>query len=235
MLVRDGLGAQLAPLAGPGPLARAGGADPRPARSAGRPPGRSAPPAAGGHRSGRPPACGRARRRWSRPERPSRSAPRRRWSRSPARPRRWPARPPCCSVTADDGQPSQLPSSRRWTAPTASSSAEQLDVAAVAARGTGRTESSAAATRVGQVVGVEAVHDEAGWRPARRRPARSTSSGASACDQLDDPGQARAVELGDQRGAAPRPGRTDAGSARGAQLVEQRLDPVAGGSGRSRS
>ena len=37
-----------------------------------------------------------------------------------------------CSVAADDGQPSQLPSRRSFTAPSASSIAEQLDVAAVA-------------------------------------------------------------------------------------------------------
>ena len=63
------------------------------------------------------------------------------------------------SVTADDGQPSQLPSRRRCTAPTSLVDVEQLDVAAV----TGE-ERSHRLERPGdacvEVVGMQAVGDE---------------------------------------------------------------------------
>ena len=72
----------------------------------------------------------------------------------------------------------------------------------------GRTESSAAATRVGQVVGVQVVHDAAGCRPARRRRARRTQLGRLGLDELDDPGQARRRRARSPGAAAPPPGRT---------------------------
>ena len=160
------------------------------------------------------------------PAHPERSALRRRWSRSPARPRRSPARPPCCSVTADDGQPSQLPSSRRCTAPTASSMLEQLDVAAVARRGTAAPSRGRRSTRVAR---------SSGCRPCTTAGCPTSSSSTSRPIERRAPRR----DAARRRGPGPPPyssvtrrssssARSHArGSATDSQLVEQRLDPVA--------
>ena len=69
------------------------------------------------------------------------------------------ARPRCCSVTADDGHPSQLPRSRSRTAPAAVVDVEQLDVAAVRRRGTAAPGQRALDPDL-ERVGVQPVHEQ---------------------------------------------------------------------------
>ena len=88
------------------------------------------------------------------------------------------------SVTAEDGQPSQLPSSRRWTAPTTASMSSSSTSPPCAPRN-GRTDSRAAAPGpAGRRGGGRAPR--AGCRPARRRRA-----GASGRERRPRPARRR--------------------------------------------
>ena len=94
------------------------------------------------------------------------------------------------SVTADDGQPSQLPSRRRWTAPTARVDVEQLDVAAVVAEERPHRRRAPRTTRARGRRGAGRAR-AAGCRPARRRRAGRSAREPRRRDQLDDTGRAR--------------------------------------------
>ncbi len=127
------------------------------------------------------------------------------------------------SVTADEGHPSQLPSSCSSTAPTSASTSRSCDVATVLGEERPHARERALDPRR-EVVGVEAVDDE---QAADQLVVDQLvdDRGRGLADHVDDTCQARAVELGHQpQQLLGTIVETRVGD--GSQLVEPALDQV---------
>ena len=131
------------------------------------------------------------------------------------------------SVTDDDGQPSQLPSSRSRTTPS-SLTLEQLDVTAVRAEvgpdAVQRLLDPGRARRRGA-----GRAPAAGWRPGRRRPAaRAARRRAGRCRRRSPAAAPGRRRRGRRRARTSSSARSRATAPPDALGVEQRLDALAG-------